>query len=77
MAFNPLEPKETIINTLLLKLYIKLQDLASREEGQDMVEYALVGALLGFGWVLGTKSVASALTTAFSGISTTLGSYVS
>jgi pilus assembly protein Flp/PilA len=74
LPFNPLEQKETIMNTLLLKLYIKLQDLASREEGQDMVEYALVCALLGFGWVMGTKSVASALSTAFSGISTTLGS---
>lgn len=35
------------LNTLLLKLHIKLQDLTSREEGQDMVEYALVCALLG------------------------------
>jgi len=65
------------MNTLLLKLYIKFQDLASHEEGQDMVEYALVTALLGFGWVVGIKSVASALNTAFQGVSTTLGSYVS
>jgi pilus assembly protein Flp/PilA len=65
------------MNTLLLKLYIKFQDLASREEGQDMVEYALVTALLGFGWVVGIKSVATALNNAFQGVSTTLGSYVS
>jgi len=26
------------MNTLLLKLYIKFQDLASKEEGQDLVE---------------------------------------
>jgi len=25
------------MNTMLLKLYVKFQDLASREEGQDLV----------------------------------------
>ena len=34
------------MNTMLLKLYVKFQDLASREEGQDLVEYALVVALI-------------------------------
>ena len=65
------------MNNLMLKLFVRMQVLINREDGQDMVEYALVCALLGFGWVMGTKSVASALSTAFSGISTTLGSYVS
>jgi len=77
LLFKSLQQTETIMNTLLLKLYIKFQDLASREEGQDMVEYALVTALLGFGWVVGIKSVATALNNAFQGVSTTLGSYVS
>ena len=31
---------ENKMNTMLLKLYVKFQDLASREEGQDLVEYA-------------------------------------
>ncbi|MGA2047626.1 MAG: Flp family type IVb pilin [Terracidiphilus sp.] len=65
------------MNTLLLRIYIKFQDLASREDGQDMVEYALMVALLSFGWVAGVKAVANALNNAFSSISSNLGTYVS
>jgi pilus assembly protein Flp/PilA len=65
------------MNTLLLKFLIKFQDFRSREEGQDLVEYALVVALIAFGAVAGMKAVSTALNTAFKGISTTLGSYVS
>jgi pilus assembly protein Flp/PilA len=65
------------MNTMLLKMYVKFQDLASREEGQDLVEYALVVALIAFGATAGMKSLASGLNLAFQGISTTLGSYVS
>jgi len=65
------------VNTLLLRIYIKLQDLASREEGQDLVEYALMIALLSFGWVAGVKAVANALNSAFNGVSSNLGTYIS
>ena len=65
------------MNTILLKLYIEIQNLMHREEGQDLVEYALITALLAFGWVAGVKAIATALNTAFSNASTTLGSYVS
>jgi pilus assembly protein Flp/PilA len=65
------------MNTLLLKLLIKFQDFLSREEGQDMVEYALVVALIAFGAATGIKAFATALNTAFKGFSTSLGSYVS
>ena len=65
------------MNDVLLRLYIAVQTLAVSEDGQDMVEYALVTALLAFGWVAGVKSVATALNTAFQGLSTNLGSYIS
>jgi pilus assembly protein Flp/PilA len=65
------------MNTMLLKLYVKFQDLASREEGQDLVEYALVDALIAFGATAGMKSLAGGLNTVFGNISSTLGSYVS
>ena len=64
------------MNTMLLKLYVKFQDLASREEGQDLVEYALGVALIAFGATAGMKALAGGLNTAFNNISTTLGSYV-
>ena len=59
---------------MLLKLFVKLQDLASREEGQDLVEYALVVALVAFGATAGMKVLATGLNTAFTTISSTLSS---
>ena len=62
------------MNTMLLKLYVKFQDLMSREEGQDLVEYALVVALVAFGATVGMKALATGLKTAFTTISSTLSS---
>lgn len=64
------------MNNLLLKLYVKFQDLASREEGQDLVEYALVVALIAFGATAGMNALAKGINTAFNQISTTLGTYI-
>ncbi len=62
---------------VLFKIYFKVQDLMSREEGQDLVEYALVVALIAFAATAGMKALASGLNTAFSNVSSKLGSYVS
>ena len=69
--------RASTMNTFLLKFYIKFQNLAAEEAGQDLVEYALITALLAFGWVAGVKQIATALNTAMGGLSTSLGSYVS
>jgi len=60
------------MNNLLIKMYVKFQDLVNREEGQDLVEYALVVALIAFGATAGMKALASGINGAFSTISTTL-----
>jgi pilus assembly protein Flp/PilA len=60
------------MNNLLIKLFVKFQDLASREEGQDLVEYALVVALIAFGATAGMGKLASGINTAFSTISSQL-----
>ncbi|MGO9339292.1 MAG: Flp family type IVb pilin [Terracidiphilus sp.] len=65
------------MNTMLLKLYVRLQELLSREEGQDMVEYALVVCLISLGCTATSKFLASGLSTAYSNISVALGSYTS
>jgi len=65
------------MNNLLLNLFVKLQDLASREEGQDLVEYALVVALIAFGATAGMKNLATGINNAFSSISSQLGSALS
>jgi pilus assembly protein Flp/PilA len=63
------------MNTILLKLYVKFQDLMNREEGQDLVEYALVVALIAFGATAGMSALAGGLNKAFSNINTVLGNY--
>jgi pilus assembly protein Flp/PilA len=65
------------MNNMLLKLYIKFQDLKNGEEGQDLVEYALVVALIAFGATAGMTSLASGINTVFSKISTQLASDIS
>ena len=60
------------MNDMLLKLYVKFQDLKSREEGQDLVEYALVVALIAFGATAGMGALAGGINQAFNSVSTAL-----
>ncbi|MGA3033028.1 MAG: Flp family type IVb pilin [Terracidiphilus sp.] len=60
------------MNNMILALYVKLQNLMTREEGQDLVEYALLVALIALAAITGVQKVASAVTTVFNNISTTL-----
>jgi pilus assembly protein Flp/PilA len=60
------------MNNLYLKMIVKIQELASREEGQDLVEYALVVALIAFGATAGMSALGKGINTLFSNISTTL-----
>jgi pilus assembly protein Flp/PilA len=47
------------------------------EHGQDLIEYALVAALISLAAVAGMKSVATALSDAVTNIGIKLGSYTS
>ncbi len=77
LRLGNLKMERTLMNNLLLKLYVKFQDLASREEGQDLVEYALVVALIAFGATAGMGKLAGGINAAFSAVSTKLGAYIS
>ena len=57
---------------ILLKLYIKFQDLISQEDGQDLVEYALIVALIALACTVGMKSLATAISSGFTNLGTTL-----
>ena len=59
----------------LLKLSVMLQILKN-EDGQDMIEYALVAALIGFVATAGLSSVAAAINLAFTHIGTKMTTYV-
>ena len=61
----------------MMKLSVKLQVLLMSEEGQDLIEYALVVALIGFAATAGMSSLATKLNAAFGQIGTTLSTYVS
>jgi pilus assembly protein Flp/PilA len=53
-----------------------LMGMLSEEDGQDLIEYALVVALIAFAAVGGMGSLANALNTAFTNIGTSLNSYI-
>jgi pilus assembly protein Flp/PilA len=59
----------------LLKLSLMLQILKD-ENGQDLIEYALVVALVAFAATAGMTSLASAINTAFNHMGTTLSAYI-
>ena len=54
----------------------KLLIRAKEESGQDLIEYALVVALVAFAATAGMTSLATGINTAFNQIATTLGSYI-
>ena len=56
----------------LLLLSVKLQNLLSREEGQDLVEYALVVAMIAFAAVGAMGTLAKDINNAFINIGASL-----
>jgi pilus assembly protein Flp/PilA len=56
----------------LLKLSVKMQTLVMQEEGQDLIEYALVVALIAFAAVTAMKTLAVDINAVFTGIGTAL-----
>jgi pilus assembly protein Flp/PilA len=55
-----------------LMLTVRLQTMLSSEEGQDLIEYALVVALIALGATAGMRTLATAINNAFQNIATTL-----
>ncbi len=62
------------MNNIFLRLYAMIQTLTSSEEGQDMVEYALVVALLSLAATSAISGLGSAVVNKFNFISTGLAS---
>ncbi|MGD1063548.1 MAG: Flp family type IVb pilin [Terracidiphilus sp.] len=60
------------MNNMFLAMYVKMQNLMNREEGQDLVEYALLVCLIALAAITGVNKVATAVTTVFSNISASL-----
>ena len=60
------------MNRIWVKLSFKFQDLLDREDGQDLVEYALLISLIALGVVAASNSLRSGIVTIFTHMSTSL-----
>jgi pilus assembly protein Flp/PilA len=56
----------------LMNLYFTAQEVLQREEGQDLIEYALVVALIAFAATVGMGTLATGINNAFETIATKL-----
>ncbi|MGA3263037.1 MAG: Flp family type IVb pilin [Terracidiphilus sp.] len=63
------------MRTVICKLIDRIQCLIKLDDGQDMVEYALLVAMIAFAATAGMKTLAAGINTAFTHINTTLGNY--
>ena len=60
------------MHNTLLGLYVKFQNLSNEEQGQDLVEYALLCALIALALIASISSVATAVTNVFTNVSSSL-----
>jgi pilus assembly protein Flp/PilA len=60
----------------LWKIQTRIQGLIENEEGQDLIEYALVVALIAFAAVAGMGTLANGINVAFTHIGTRLTSTI-
>ncbi len=65
----------SLLGVRIVKLLAKTQWL-KEESGQDLIEYALVVALVAFAATAGMSSLAAGINQAFSNIAATLSSYI-
>ena len=62
---------------VLTKHHLRIQTLFADEQGQDLIEYALVVALIAFAATAGMNTVAGKINAAFTNIGTKLTTYTS
>lgn len=62
---------------MAMSLVSSLRNFNREDEGQGLVEYVLIIALVAFAAVTGMKSFATSINSAFSKVGTYLGKYIS
>jgi pilus assembly protein Flp/PilA len=63
----------------LVRLYLRMQTRTEAlldDHGQDLVEYAIVAALISLAAIVAMKSVATALGNAYTNLGTKVGTYI-
>lgn len=61
------------MNNLYLKFMVTMQNLLNNEEGQDLIEYALLVALIAVAAIAGARTLATQISTTFTSVATVLG----
>lgn len=64
------------MHNVLFKRYLQMKNLVDGEEGQDLVEYALVVALISLGATAAMGNLATGISTVFSNFGIKLGTIV-
>lgn len=64
------------MNDCLLGIWVKVQNLLMREDGQDLVEYALAFTMIALATTASMNSLATGINNEFTHVSSTLTSYV-
>ncbi len=64
------------MRNLLMQLYVKVQ-IFREEQGQDLIEYALIAALIALAATAGMQTVANDINAAFTNIGNKLTTYTS
>jgi pilus assembly protein Flp/PilA len=70
-------PEGDSMKNKLWMLSVKIQNILNREEGQDLIEYTLVVALIALAATAGMKVVATDINAAFTSIGGKLVTYTS
>jgi len=60
------------MNNLLLALYVKLQGLMSRDEGQDLIEYALLLSMIALLCIAAVSNLGTLVKTIYVNMSSSL-----
>lgn len=77
IALGYLQPMHVEKRDTMLKVAQRFLQLLAQEDGQDLVEYALVVGLMAFGVAAGMQAVASGINGEFTRVSATLVSHIS
>ena len=70
------EKEKQIVSNFCLKLYVKAQ-IFRQDNGQDLIEYALIAALIALAATAGMQTIATDINSAFTNIGTKLTGYTS
>lgn len=60
------------MNNMFARFYLRIQDLKTTEQGQDLIEYALLLSLISLTLISAINGIATAVNNVFTNISSSL-----